>query len=74
VVPQHAVAVAFDELGEFLLGLFVTQLEAFRQSGYVALRDQYPIVCAAVSRTFRTVVTVAGFYGIAVGSGRVDNR
>jgi hypothetical protein len=72
-MSQHALAVFLDEHGEFLLGLFVTQIEALRQSGYVALRDQYPIVCAAVSRTFRTVVTEAGFYGVAVGSGRVDN-
>src|SRR5262249_3748469 len=31
VVAQHAVAVALDELGEFALGLFVTQPETFCQ-------------------------------------------
>jgi hypothetical protein len=73
VMSQHAVAVALNELGEFVLGLFVTQFEALRQSRYVTIRDQYPIIGATVSRTFRTVVTENCFYGLAVGPGRVDN-
>src|SRR5262245_48740277 len=51
-VSEHTIAVLFDEHGEFALGLFITQAEALRQSLYVALRDQYPVICAAVSRTF----------------------
>jgi hypothetical protein len=67
-------AIFLNEHGEFVLGLFIAHLEALRQSRYVALRDQYPIVGATVTRTFRAVVTEAGFYGLAVGPGRVDNR
>jgi hypothetical protein len=73
-VQFRLVAVAFDELGEFVLGLFVTQIEALRQSGYVTLRHQYPIIGATVSRTFRTVIAESCFYGLAVGPWRVDNR
>jgi hypothetical protein len=51
-VSQHTMAVFLDEPGEFALGLFVTDLESLRQSRYVAFRDQYPIIRAAVSRTF----------------------
>jgi hypothetical protein len=51
-VSQHTMAVFFDESGEFALGLFVTDLEALRQSRYVAFRDQYPIIRATVSWTF----------------------
>jgi len=52
VVSQHAVAVAFDEFGEFTLGLFVTQLETLCQSRDVAFRDQYPIIGATIGRAF----------------------
>ena len=51
-VPQNVVAVFFDELGEFTLGLFVTQFETFCQSRYVAFRDQYPIIRATIGRAF----------------------
>jgi hypothetical protein len=51
-VSQHTMAVFLDEPGEFAFGLFVTNLEALRQSRYVAFRDQYPIIRATVSRAF----------------------
>jgi hypothetical protein len=73
-VSQHTMAVFLDELGEFALGLFITQLESLCQSRYVALRDQYPIICATVSRTFRTVVAEVRYYGIAVGGWCIENR
>src|SRR4030095_1769155 len=52
LVSQHAVAVAFYGLGEFTLGLFVTQPETLRQSRDVAFRDQYPVISATIGRAF----------------------
>ena len=51
-MAQDSIPVAFDELGVFSLGLFVTQLETPGQSLDVAFRDQNPIIRAAISRTF----------------------
>jgi hypothetical protein len=83
LMSQNAMAVFLDESGEFALGLFITDLEALGQSGYVAFRDLYPIISATVSRAFRTIVTEACADGLAVGPigpigpidvGRVENR
>ena len=52
MVSQNAMAVFLDESGEFALGLFVTDLETLRQSGYVSFRDLYPVIGATVSWTF----------------------
>lgn len=51
-VSQDALAVIFDVLREFLLGLFIAQLEAFRQTLDVAFSDKNPLVGATVGRTF----------------------
>jgi hypothetical protein len=51
-VSQNTVAVFLVEHGEFVLGLFITDLEALRQSRNVAFRDQYQIIRTTVSRTF----------------------
>src|SRR5262245_43479452 len=51
-VAQDSIPVAFDELSEFSLGLFVTQLETPGQSLDVAFRDQDPIIRTTISRTF----------------------
>jgi hypothetical protein len=51
-VAQDSIPVAFDELGVFSLSRFVTQPEMLGQSLDVAFRDQYPIIRAAISRTF----------------------
>ena len=72
-VSQHTMTVFLDEPGEFALGRFVTDLESLSQPRYVAFRDQYPIICAAVSRAFCTVVTEACFYYLAVGVGSSEN-
>src|SRR5262245_37273717 len=61
------VAVAFDMFREFLLGLLIIEVEAFPQPLDVAPGHRDPIIAAAISRTFRTVVSQFRLFWFSVG-------
>jgi hypothetical protein len=49
-------AIAFDHLGETLLGGVIFEVETLREARDIALRDNDVIVGAAIARTLRAVI------------------
>lgn len=73
VMSQHASLVIFFVLGEFLFGLFVSQVESFGQPLDVAFIDPDPVVRTTVTGTFGAVVPQARLFRF-VDPIRLKNR